>query len=476
MAELARHFRINAGQGVTDTRLGLAALAMFTAAGILLLDHRSLWLDELFTIDFAAPDASLHDALTERMATDRSPPLYYILVHLWMALFGNSAVALRSVNLIGIGVLAVAMVYSRTRPWVGHAWLPFWLLALTSRFSWDFLTEGRAYFLLFSGAALLSVQLGELIYSMETGTPVSRRLLGFIALTAFLLGGLHYFGLLFAGSAILILFVFALHKRYRPGVTAFAVTGGVMLAAAAAWILHTMPKIKVPPSGRFWLDFDPPKAVSDFIIYTFSSNLVLLALMGVAAYGAWRILFKEMPVKGLIALGLVTFGVTLIISLKQPLLFYRYLIVLAPPLLMIVARLLALAPQRWVLPAALVSALVISLPVAIVKSLPSREDWRSAADYVETHFGGRCERAIMMAAPVFEDFAAHRYYERGRDWTFLPLEQGAVDAVLASPCPVLAWAGHLDPREFEAAFAALDWKGTPVEVVRFGLVYLVVRK
>ena len=68
-----------------------------TLIGLLLrvygLNDESLWLDEAISADVGMlPINELFDFVKSR---DVHPPLYYILLHYWILLFGNSEVALR---------------------------------------------------------------------------------------------------------------------------------------------------------------------------------------------------------------------------------------------------------------------------------------------------------------------------------------------------------------------------------------------
>ncbi len=63
----------------------------------------SLWLDEGISIGIAShPLGDIPGLLVQ----DGSPPLYYLLLHGWMSLFGDGAVAVRSLSLLA----ALAMV------------------------------------------------------------------------------------------------------------------------------------------------------------------------------------------------------------------------------------------------------------------------------------------------------------------------------------------------------------------------------
>ncbi len=58
---------------------------------------QSLWRDEAFSVWIT------QDSLGEvirRTGGDFNPPLYYILLHFWMRIFGRSEVTLRSLSLV----------------------------------------------------------------------------------------------------------------------------------------------------------------------------------------------------------------------------------------------------------------------------------------------------------------------------------------------------------------------------------------
>jgi mannosyltransferase len=83
-------------------------LIMLLALGLRLyrLDSQSLWYDEAFSVYLARMDL---EEITGRTAADIQPPLYYYLLHDWIALFGDGEAALRSLSVL-FGVLAVPLM------------------------------------------------------------------------------------------------------------------------------------------------------------------------------------------------------------------------------------------------------------------------------------------------------------------------------------------------------------------------------
>jgi len=85
----------------------LFVLILIVSAGLRLyhLGYESIWLDEGYTIRFASYDL-------ERIffLKDTSPPLYYILMHYWIRLFGDSEFSIRFPSLV-FAVLAIITMY-----------------------------------------------------------------------------------------------------------------------------------------------------------------------------------------------------------------------------------------------------------------------------------------------------------------------------------------------------------------------------
>ncbi len=71
------------------------------------LEHQSLWYDEAFSAYLAHFDLA---HITARTAADIQPPLYYYLLHFWIALAGDSEFALRFLSLV-FGVLTIPLMF-----------------------------------------------------------------------------------------------------------------------------------------------------------------------------------------------------------------------------------------------------------------------------------------------------------------------------------------------------------------------------
>jgi 4-amino-4-deoxy-L-arabinose transferase-like glycosyltransferase len=123
--------------------VALAGAAVVVVAIVLRFWTRSpLWLDEANTVSIAGlPLSRIPDALRH----DGAPPLYYVLLHGWIRLFGTSDLAVRSLG----GIIAVAtfpFMWLAGRRVGGRpgAWVALLLLA-SSPFAVRYATEARMY-------------------------------------------------------------------------------------------------------------------------------------------------------------------------------------------------------------------------------------------------------------------------------------------------------------------------------------------
>ncbi|MCX7720300.1 MAG: flippase-like domain-containing protein [Dictyoglomus thermophilum] len=69
---------------------------------------RSIWIDEAITAQVSV--MGVKDIILNRASTGIHPPLYFILMHFWIKIFGDSEIAIRSLSAI-FGILCIFMIY-----------------------------------------------------------------------------------------------------------------------------------------------------------------------------------------------------------------------------------------------------------------------------------------------------------------------------------------------------------------------------
>lgn len=105
--------------------LTLASIGLAVAVRLYGLDY-SFWGDEIASVTFARQP--VERLWSDWMMRETNPPLYYTLLHFWMAAFGSSDLAVKLLSvLLGTGnVIVVALIARR----LGESWLPALVTAL----------------------------------------------------------------------------------------------------------------------------------------------------------------------------------------------------------------------------------------------------------------------------------------------------------------------------------------------------------
>jgi mannosyltransferase len=96
--------------GRTVTKYGIALLVIVLAGAFLRVYHlgtQSLWLDEVVSVGFAKLSVP---QMVQATARDVHPPLYYLILHYWIIIFGTSESAVRLLSAL-FGILAIPMIY-----------------------------------------------------------------------------------------------------------------------------------------------------------------------------------------------------------------------------------------------------------------------------------------------------------------------------------------------------------------------------
>jgi mannosyltransferase len=199
--------------------LGLAAVVVFGVA-IRFHPRSDLWLDEALTVNIASlPLGDIFDALSR----DGHPPLYYVLLHGWMEVFGTSDFAVRLLSgVIGVATLPVAWVAAR-RLGGREAATAALVLVATSPFLVRYSFEARMYSLV----ALL-VLLGWLAVASALQRPTWRRLLA-VAVLSGTLALTHYWSLyLLAVLGVVLLVAWRRGSAPAGRVLVSLVAGGLL--------------------------------------------------------------------------------------------------------------------------------------------------------------------------------------------------------------------------------------------------------
>ena len=217
--------------GRTSTALIAAATVLVLLASLVLRfwTKSDLWLDEALTVNIAGHP--LHQ-LPSLLRRDGAPPLYYVLLHVWMGWFGTSDVAVRSLAGV-IGVVTVPLAWFAGRRLGGRTagWAAM-LLVATSPFAIRYDTETRMYSLV----VLLTV-LGFLALDRALRRPRGGNLLAVAAVVGLLLYT-HYWSIYLIGTVAVWLAwqVWRGRPEWKQGARSALLAGAVGCLTFLPWV------------------------------------------------------------------------------------------------------------------------------------------------------------------------------------------------------------------------------------------------
>jgi mannosyltransferase len=269
--------RVRRGRWVV---LGLAAVVV---AGVAIRFHprSDLWLDEALTVNIARLPVG---ELLDQLGRDGHPPLYYLLLHAWMEVFGTSDFAVRLLSgLIGVATIPVCWLAARRHGGRDAATAALVLVA-TSPFLVRYAFETRMYSLV----ALL-VALGWLAVTSALVRPTWARLLAVGALSG-CLALTHYWSLyLLAVLGVVLLVSWRRGSAEAGRVLAAVVGGGVLFLPWLPTFLEQAAHTGTPwgrpvtPATMVMTTFfdlgGPPKGESQLL------GVLVLVLVGLALAG-----------------------------------------------------------------------------------------------------------------------------------------------------------------------------------------------
>lgn len=392
--------RPGAGRGGPSARWPVAGVVaalglVLLAVGVRLinLDSDPLWFDEAATIGIARMDwSTIFGAMAQ---AESSPPGFYVLAKLWIALFGEDIWSLRLLTVLaGVAALVPVALLARAAGGVRAAWMAvaFFALAATAvRFSQD----ARVYAVLLLATGWAALAALALIAAVRANRPTLWRALAFGILLGAMLW-LHPTAAII-GASLNIMVLAGLGLRWsvlRPGVLWLVLANVLAIAVAAGPLLAMLHHVTGAPrfADRWIL---PPGLFDVAILYGRTlvgaflgplaaiTGLVQVALLFVVARAWWR---DRDPVLAALAAFLVGGGLLLpLVSQIVPVMLDRTALFLLIPLTVLVAAGAARLPARLFAPVVGILLLLQVVGLAGWHTWPNRKErWDLAANFLQT--------------------------------------------------------------------------------------------
>ena len=232
--------------------LALGLIILFCIAlRVYHLGAASLWSDEIFS-RYYVDVFGLHYALSDGLSRETNPPTYYLLLQGWMAVWGHSEAALRSLSALA-SILCVPVTYLLGREFGGKSRaLAAALLCALCPMSVYFAQEARVYALL-----MLASSVALWAAAMFQHDSRSWKTVWWYVLSATLCLYLHATGLLFVVACAGAVWLWLLRKGAdaKRARWKWLASNGVVLLLGVPYYLHVFAAsqtgiINYVPAGR----------------------------------------------------------------------------------------------------------------------------------------------------------------------------------------------------------------------------------
>jgi mannosyltransferase len=243
------------------------------------LGYDSFWYDEILTVDVV--DGPITDVPRRVSSSENMPPLYYLLLNRWLALFGTSEFALRLPSALcgvaAVGVVAVlgARLFGQTAGRVAG------VLLAVNPYHIAYSMEARAYSVMFLLAAVSC-----LLFVRLPGVPRGRHRVAYVLVSAAMLWVHPMSGFVLVAHNLF----FVIGKRAQGDWThlrwrTWLIMQGAILCLFGPWVPRL---IELHGAGQPWMTYVP----LDETLRTHARSIAILfwwlALAGLAIWKGFR--------------------------------------------------------------------------------------------------------------------------------------------------------------------------------------------
>jgi mannosyltransferase len=285
-AHADQHDQVDISKARGRDTLVIAGICGIACIGLIMIvwPRPPLWLDEAQSVAIARRSLP---GLVDGLRADGAPPIYYVLLHGWMQVFGHGDVAVRSLSILfALAALAVlAVVAGRALDRCATAFIV--LITISHPYFVRYATEARMYALVMLEVALAALCLQQWLLTRRRPLLIGLGLIGWaLPLT-------HYWGvsmaIAFCGCmAAAALMRWFTDDRWKFGLPAVAVAVG-MLGTAFWWPIL---RFQSRHTGTPWTNPSSPTQAFTVVIHrsTGSSLAAYVVSITIGLLGAVALL------------------------------------------------------------------------------------------------------------------------------------------------------------------------------------------
>jgi uncharacterized membrane protein len=371
------------------------------------IDVAGIWLDEAHSIFQAHKNIGV---IINDSAKDQNPPLYFILLHYWIKLFGSSVTAVRGLSCI-FNILTVPLIFLLARKNINIITALFAsLVFIFSDIQLYYAQEARV----FSLVGLLCISSFIIFENLRKNTNINWKAIILLAIINSLMLYAHYISVFIIIAQILVALVFI---KVNPNhFKQLIISGVVALVLFSPWLGKVL--LNIPEAGNFWLT-KPNFGNIKGIFISFSGNkLITVIYMVIIATGFYFSFNKHAHSEEkenkkyaftiLMSWTFLPIVITYIIAYFTPVFLIRYLLYSSIGLFLLIGFIISSYPIKEFYKLIIIAGIVLLNATTIKFGQTKGENWLAAVNKVKEKKNSEC--SILLSAYYTNTAFSYYYY------------------------------------------------------------------
>ncbi len=411
--------KLNIFNKVIDLRITHAILILLLLGGFIRffeLTYAGLWLDEIYSMLGSAPEKTISEVYT--YSIHDQPPLFFLLLHGWLKIFGFTDFAGRSLTCL-FGLIGIVAIFFLGKELKDEKLGLLTAFLTTINYSHtDISKEIRFYPLVF-----LLTTISFLFFLKSVKNPRAINFLFYILFTSLLLNT-HYYGMVvFVTQFIIFIVIIIIYKQNKRLIIGGLIAGLLTGLSLWHWLDVILSDIQINSFHVKPVGFDFPflflwSYIKDPIAYALS--IICIGLAFIETYRKIKVKKIWISHLSIILWILLSYLIPLLYSLlKLPLLTPKYTIIAVPAIIIVIAYGFLLIPYQKFRSYAMITILLSGLLMLFIARPPYKprraEDWREVAAYFKQNYP--TDKIIFSQLSWF-----HTYYFQKNNLT-IPIDQ-----------------------------------------------------
>lgn len=326
--------------------------------------HSNIWFDESYSVAIANHSFS---EIWNIGGNDVHPVFYYIMLKVISLIFGNNILIYRLFSIVPVVIMAILGITHIRKDYGNKSGIIFSFLTLFLPIITVYASQIRMYTWVMLFVTITAIYANR-IYKKDN----SKKNWIIFSLFSLLSAYTHYYGVMAAGIINIALFIYLIkvRKTRKSDLKIFVIQALLEVLLYVPWLFYFVKQIK-SVGGGFWISLEFPNTLFDVLgiqymgshsnIFGFCFAICLYIYLAFLIYKCKK---ENKNIKDAI-MALIIYSsvilIALLISLKSPILYPRYLMAITGILIFFIANIMSKEKEKYITIEICIIIFVVSL-------------------------------------------------------------------------------------------------------------------